>query len=134
MVYLRCMGLRRSTSGKVTHGQMVSFWTFSSSSAGLASAYPGEELACLGDVVSATASGSKISLKKHAEGEEGLGMVSVLRPGKAYTHLAGAALLGERSASAQRRNDIQRLVMMARPRLKRAPACKRGRQVLRAPN
>ena len=41
----------------------------------------------------------------------------------AYTHLAEAALLSERSASAQRRNsNIERLVMMARPRLKRALA------------
>ena len=51
------------------------------------------------------------------------GSVSALCPGKAYTHLAGAALLGKRSASAQRRDDTQRLVMMARPRLKRALAC-----------
>ena len=82
-----------------------------------------EDLTCLRDVVPATASGSKTSLKKQAEGEEKLGMVSALCPGKDYTHLAVAALLGERSASAQRRNDVQILVMMARPRLKRALAC-----------
>ena len=66
-----------------------------------------EDVTCLRDVVPATASGSKTSLKKQAEGEEKLGMVSALCPGKAYTHLAGAALLGKRSASAQRRANCK---------------------------
>ena len=81
-----------------------------------------DDLTCLRDVVPTTASGSETRLKKQAEGKEKVGMVSALCPGKAYTHLAGAALLGKRSASAQRRDDTERLVMMARPRLKRALA------------